>query len=229
MKYKWLLFDADNTLFDFTYSQRKALENSFIEFDLMFNYDYFDTFHDINLNIWTDFDNNLIGHEEIKLERFRRLFEALEIEFDDLVAFNDNYINQLILNSKLYEGVSDILLQLEGKTQMAIITNGMKEVQRPRFDNFEYKHLFNSVFISGEMGLSKPNYDFYEYVHKNTGYGSKSDYLVIGDNPEADIRGGKQYGFDTCWIRTLAYENIFQSYFADYEINNLFQLFDLLN
>ncbi|MEZ4907905.1 MAG: YjjG family noncanonical pyrimidine nucleotidase [Saprospiraceae bacterium] len=205
MKYKWLLFDADNTLFDFTLSQRKSLEYCFKAYNLEYSDEIFDIFHDINAVIWKDFDNNLISHEEIKFERFNRLFKKLNIGIDDLQSFNNLFIDNLISNSQLFDRTVEVLTHLHGKTKFAIITNGMKEVQRPRFDKCKYKHFFDSIFISGEIeSLSKPNYSYFDYVYKNTGGESKTDYLVIGDNPEADIKGGKEYGFDTCWLRNCS-------------------------
>ena len=219
-KYKWILFDADNTLFDFTYSQRKALEAIMKKEGFKFDDKIFNTFQRINTEIWTDYDDNKITHEEIKTLRFRRFFDALGLEIPDLIETNKLFIAKLIENSKLFDGVADILMQLYGKVKMAIITNGMKEVQRPRFEQCKYKNYFDAIFISGELGLSKPNYEYFAYVHKNTGSQDKKDYLVVGDNVIADIMGAKRYGFDTCWYNPSGIEAQ-EAAFADYIIDDL--------
>ncbi|MBK7096278.1 MAG: pyrimidine 5'-nucleotidase [Saprospiraceae bacterium] len=228
MKYKWLLFDADNTLFDFTFSQRKALENSFDHYNLEYKKEIFDEFVKINFIIWSAYDRNEITHEEIKSERFSRLFSVFGVSGIDLNEFNDYFISQLILNSKLLDGAEEILTYLHGKTNVALITNGMKEVQRPRYEQCQLKHIFNKVFISGEMGISKPNFEYFRFVHEETGNFDKGEYLVVGDNLIADVKGGKDYGFHTCWynihnVSSEEFEN------ADYVINSLNELIEIVN
>ncbi len=223
MKYTWILFDADNTLFDFTHSQKNALRYTFEEFGLEYHDDLFPVFTQLNNKIWQAFDENKITHDEIKTERFKVLFDNLNIQHVNLVDFNTKFINNLIKYSKLIDGTEQFLLSLAGNIKMAIITNGMKEVQRPRFNKCRIKNIFDGVFISGEMGLSKPNKEYFEAVHKQTGGLDKSEYLVVGDNIIADVRGGKEYGFETCWYNPHLLENE-QQEFTDFEIQNINQL-----
>lgn len=227
MKYSWILFDADNTLFDFTYSQRKALEQTFGKFSLDYSDNVFDDFVKINIEIWTAYDRNEITHEEIKYLRFKRLFDVYVISEVDHRQFNTYFINKLISNSKLLDGAENLLLSLHGKTKIALITNGMKEVQRPRFEQCRLKYVFDQVFISGEIGKSKPNYEFFEYVHNNCNNEIKNNYLVVGDNLIADIEGGKNFGFDTCWYN-INNEDIQEIEHADFVVNTLDELKQIL-
>ena len=70
MKYEVILFDADETLFDF----RKAMIDIGIEYDE--NY-HFKIYHEINKKIWREFEEGLITQEKLKVERFRRLADKL--------------------------------------------------------------------------------------------------------------------------------------------------------
>ncbi len=223
MKYSWILFDADNTLFDFTHSQKKALEHTFEAFGIKYHDDLFPLFTALNNRIWKAFDENKITHEEIKTERFKVLFNDIGVKNINLDLFNIKFIDNLILYSKLIVGTEQFILNMHKKVNMAIITNGMKEVQRPRFDNCKIKDKFKHIFISGEMGLSKPNKEYFEIVHKITGNAEKSKYLVVGDNIIADVWGGKNYGFDTCWYNQHKTKNE-KKEFTDYEINKIEEL-----
>ncbi len=227
MKYTWILFDADNTLFDFTFSQKNALKYTFEEFEIGYQDELFPFFTKLNNEIWKAYDENKITHEEIKTERFKVLFDDIGVKNVDLEAFNIKFIENLVKYSKLIDDTEQYLLGLHGKVKMAIITNGMKEVQRPRFNNCKINHIFDGVFISGEMGLSKPNKEYFEFVHKQTGSLNKLDYLVVGDNNIADIMGGKQYGFDTCWFNPNALENDKKEY-TDFEIKKITELEDII-
>ncbi len=227
MRYKWILFDADNTLFDFTYSQKKALEQCLLDFGYEFNDKIFNIFTRLNNEIWTAYDENKISHEEIKTLRFKRLFDELGKNNADINAFNNKFIEKLIEHSKLIEDTDTYLEKLYGKINMAIITNGMKEVQRPRFEKFPHKSKFEHIFISGEIRKSKPNKEYFEHVHKTTGALEKSNYLVVGDNIIADIYGGKNYGFDTCWYNPNMISDKNRKY-ADYEIQNIHEMDKIL-
>lgn len=225
--YKHLLFDADNTLFDFTYSQRKALHICLSHFGYEFNENIFETFTKTNYKLWKAFDNNEITHEEIKLERFRAFFDVLQLPQPDLVKFNDMFIEKLIEHSKLLDGSEEFIVENHNKFRLYIITNGMKEVQRPRFENLHLKNNFKDVFISGEMGKSKPNRDFFQHVFDTVGDKDKSNYLVIGDNPVADVQGGKEFGFDTCWFNPHGYK-VENREFIDFEIEKISELNNII-
>lgn len=223
MRYKWILFDADNTLFDFTYSQMNALKETSEHFEIEYDENIFSIFTKLNNEIWTAYDENLISHEEIKTERFKRLFQLLGVNGIDLEKFNLLFIDKLVEHSKLIDGTEIFLKEIFGEVKMSIITNGMKEVQRPRFEKCKLKSHFEQIFISGEMGISKPNKEYFEFVHKNTENLKRSEYLVVGDNIIADVKGGKDYGFDTCWFNPnlMEDENI---KFADFTIKNIHEL-----
>lgn len=228
MKYKWILFDADNTLFDFTFSQKMALKEASYFFNIPYSSEIFSKFVTINNIIWQAYDENKITHDEIKLERFRRLFEITETNNVELEEFNTYFIDKLIEHSKLIGGTELFLKKIFGKIKIAIITNGMKEVQRPRFENWALKKIIDEVFISGEIGYSKPNKEYFEFVHNKTGNIPKSDYLVVGDNIIADVKGGKDFGFDTCWFNPIANSDSYNT-LADYEIKSINELCEIIN
>ena len=75
----------------------------------------------------------------------------------------------------------------------------MKEVQRPRLEASEIHTYFKAVVVSGEIGHSKPNHSYFEYVYDKLGQPNKDKVLVVGDNLIADIQGGKNDGFKTAW------------------------------
>lgn len=227
MRYKWLLFDADNTLFDFTYSQRISLQELFQHYGYDFFEDTYAEFVKNNLEIWAAYDRNEITHEDIKYLRFSRVFDMYGISNVDIAEVNEFFIRHLIKNSKLLDGAEELLLFLHGKVKMALVTNGMKEVQRPRFEQCRLRHVFDHAFISGEIGLSKPNYDYFSYVHQATGNHDKNEYLVIGDNPVADVKGARDYGFNSCWFN-IENHSVNKLNGADHVIHSLAEIYDIV-
>ena len=82
---------------------------------------------------------------------------------------------------------------------MLIVTNGIADVQRPRFDNSEIKRYFEDIIISDEIGTAKPATDFFDIAFKAMGEPDKKDVMIIGDSLTSDMAGGIKYGIYTCW------------------------------
>lgn len=58
---------------------------------------------------------------------------------------------------------------------------------------------FDGVFISEEVGAAKPSKEYFDFVYDKIDEKDKTKIIVVGDSLSADIRGGKAYGFVTCW------------------------------
>ena len=68
MKYELVIFDADETLFDFRKSEKDAFKNTMLEFNI--NYDeayHLHKYSDINTAIWKEFEDGLISQKDLKL------------------------------------------------------------------------------------------------------------------------------------------------------------------
>src|SRR5690606_6102209 len=96
-------------------------------------------------------------------------------------------------------GARELLEQLYGKVRLGIITNGLTEVQRPRLESTGIAALCQVIVVSGEINLMKPQHAFFDHTHTLMGRPDKKAVLVVGDSLTADIAGGRDYGFQTCW------------------------------
>lgn len=220
MQFEWILFDADNTIFDFHASSEIAFHKSFEKYDIESDDEVYAIFRKLNAIAWKAFDENRMTHEEIKAYRFSELFHKTGIEHLDPLEFNALYFRMLVQNIRYEQGARDLLAQISGRCNMAIITNGMKEVQRPRLENSDIYSYFKHVFVSGEIGYSKPNPAFFEHVYKALGAPSKEKVLVVGDNIYADVKGGADFGFKTVWYNPHHLDNS-NGVLPDFEIDSL--------
>ena len=75
MKYPYLLFDADNTLFDFDKAERRAYANVCRTHGLAFSDSGYALYRQCNGELWRDFDRGLCTKEFILVERFRRYLD----------------------------------------------------------------------------------------------------------------------------------------------------------
>lgn len=228
MTYTWLLLDADNTLFDYDKAESAALELTFEQFGCAYDATCLDTYRAVNDRIWRDFEAGTITQQRLKARRFELLFEVLAMPSPpDAAAFSDCYLANLGDCAVLIDGTVDVLRRLHEHVQLALITNGLKEVQRSRLVQSGLDRYFDAVIISDEVGASKPHAGIFDVAFARMGNPSKSDALIVGDSLSSDIKGGSDYGIDTCWYnptskpRTLDVE-------IRYEIRDLAELLNII-
>jgi len=224
--YHWLLFDADGTLFDYDLAEAKALEGAFRDFHLPFDARVAENYRVINHQIWIDFENGLVSAEALRVLRFERLFASLKIS-RAAGLFSERYLFHLSQASDLMEGAGDVVRALLDSHQLAIITNGLKDVQRPRLARSTIHDCFKGLFISEELGVAKPDPRFFDIALDRIGRPPRENVLVIGDSLTSDIQGGNIAGIDTCWFNPSALPPVAR-FPAVYEIRRLEQLLPLL-
>jgi YjjG family noncanonical pyrimidine nucleotidase len=202
MKYRFILFDADNTLFDFSRSEAEALEKTFLSFGFP-DYDaevHLPLYLEINKEIWRELELGEIDQKNLKSERYRRFFKILRLELSP-EEFGDRYLINLSQSVYLIEGAEELLDYLaEGSRTLSLVTNGISMVQKPRIENSGIADRFQSILISEEVGTAKPQKDFFDIAFRRCGSPDRAESLIIGDNLSSDILGGNYYGIDTCWF-----------------------------
>ena len=82
MRYTWVLFDADDTLFDYGKAEAAALRKTFEAAGLGFEAPYLEVYHAINQRLWQDFELGKIPREVLRTRRFALLFEAIGVATD---------------------------------------------------------------------------------------------------------------------------------------------------
>lgn len=199
MDFDWILFDADHTLFDFDKSARSALSATLRENRIADPGHFYEIYRDINARCWHAFEEGQIDATVLRHVRFELFFDAIELEHPDPVGFNDAYLSKLPELPYFMDGAMEALKRWRGFYKYGLITNGLKEVQRPRLEFSGLISFFDIVVISGEIGLAKPDNAYFDHAHSLMGRPEKSRVLVIGDNLNSDISGGQSFGFRTCW------------------------------
>lgn len=227
MRYEVILFDADETLFDFKKSEREAFKNAILELNIPYDENYhLKIYQEINTAIWKEFEEGLITQQELKVERFRRLSDALKIDFD-AHAFAASYIKHLADASFLYEESLSLMKTLATSHKLLIVTNGLQAVQTKRIGESDIAKYLDAMIISEAVKVAKPNPRIFELALEAIGYTDKTKVLMVGDSLTSDIQGGINFGIDTCWYnpnQTLNKAKIQPTY----EIHTLNQLKDLL-
>lgn len=225
-KYTNLLFDLDGTLFDFDAGETYAFHKVCDYFHIPFSLDVLALYQGINLSYWKAYERGEITTTALSVARFRDFSSAVDANGDPT------------LMSKLYQDhlgedctpIKDALstcriLRERGYT-LSIITNGRSTTQHSRLSKSELASMISGLFISEEIGFQKPKPEYFDYVFSKLAI-KPSQALVIGDSLTSDIRGGIQYGIDTCWFNPKRATNTL-SQSPTYEITDLNELLSIL-
>lgn len=222
MKYEVILFDADETLFDYGMAESHALYNAFAHFGLPTGAEeYAASYKEINHALWKDLEQGRISSAILRVERFNRLFAAHQLDLDP-EAFSEAYLRFLGEGTFLIQGAVELCGKLAG-CRLAIITNGIKDVQLSRIKGSPLSETFEQIIISEEAGSQKPETGIFDYAFAKLGISDKSKVLIVGDSLTSDIQGGLNYGIDTCWFNPLHKERL-PGIDPTYEIGDLSEL-----
>jgi 2-haloacid dehalogenase len=235
MRYRWLLFDADGTLFDYVAAERQALARTFAQAGLSFDDEILTAYQQINARLWKALELGELTPAQIKVRRFGELFAALDladfvttVALRDPEAFSARYLMNLGDCTDLIPGARSLLERLEGKVRLALITNGLKDVQRSRLAKSGLDCYFEAVVISDEVGVSKPEPGIFDIAFDRMDQPAKGDVLMIGDSLTSDMRGAIRYGIDACWFNPEAHPRD-PSIDVRYEIRYFEELLPLLH
>jgi 2-haloacid dehalogenase len=199
MKYKYLFFDLDNTLLDFTKSSIHAFKVALKVFNKQYSKKIFDQYELINNELWKKYENKEIQKEYIFATRFCILFKQLNWNINGNV-FQKLYQDILSIEVDYIPYSMFLVKKLHKNYKIYIVSNGLISTQEKRINNSMIKNYLDGVFLSERAGCAKPDVSFFDYCLKFNSDFSKDNILIIGDSLSSDIMWGNNLGIDTVWF-----------------------------
>lgn len=227
MKYLHLLFDVDDTLFDFPKASARAFSEMCQRNRIPETPGLYQFYHNINLSLWAAFDRGEVTKDFVVLERYVRLFRELDIQRDPAQC-NRDYLE--VLGNTLYplphaEAVCRELFRRGHK--LYLVTNAVASVQKSRLSICPFADVFTASFISEEAGASKPQKAYYDYVQSRVPGLSRENTLVIGDSLSTDMEGANRAELPCCWFNPTQRAKP-DGLRIDYTISDLRQLLEIV-
>ena len=226
MSYSIFLLDLDHTLFDTEASELAAFEKTMVAAGVHDSQRYLAAYQEINLELWAAVERGEVSPNVIRTGRFERLVAEQGLDADPQ-KMADDFVAGLGAYGELYDGAHEILQHLNENASLAMVTNGLGEVQRTRIERLGLGDYFDAVAISAELGAAKPAVEIFDFVFQALGSPSKKSAVMVGDNLSADIRGGVNYGIATCWYNPHGHPSNGADH-SDHEIEDLKELRGLL-
>ena len=195
MKWDWIFFDADETLF--TFDSFTGLQRMFLDYSVTFTAEDFQDYQAVNKPLWVDYQNGAITSLQLQRQRFVGWGEQLNVPPEEL---NDAFMNAMAEICAPLPGAVSLVNALHGKVKMGIITNGFTSLQQIRLERTGLRDRFDLLVISEEVGVAKPDPRIFDYALEQAGSPDRSRVLMVGDTAESDILGGINAGLSTCWL-----------------------------
>lgn len=197
MRYHAMLIDADNTLFDFNESERRAIS------EVLEKYGYTDpaaaqVYHECNDRQWKLLEKKQTTHDRLRIDRFVD-FIARYGRSDDPRAMCADYIDALSRQHILIPGALEMVAQVSRRIPVAVVTNGISQIQRARFGRSPVMEYVKALVISHEEGVDKPDPRLLYIALEKLGGLAPKNTLMVGDSLTSDIAAANNAGMDACW------------------------------
>ena len=225
--YSILLFDADNTLFNFDAGNRRAFSEVCRICHLPDTDELFHAYEAVNAEMWFAFDRGECTKDFLVVERFRLFLERAGLQADP-VQCNKIHLSTLATNTVLLPHALEVCRTLAQTHSLYIVTNAVAAVQKARLAASDLRPYITDAFISEDAGASKPSVAYFDYVFSRIPGITRENCLLIGDSPSSDLQGANNYGIPCCWYnpRGLARPDRMR---IDYEIRDLPELLPIVD
>ncbi len=199
--YKYLLWDIDGTVLDFLASEAYAIRTLFKKYKIgNLSDEMLKLYSEINKKYWQKLEKNELTKPKILIKRFEDFFGIIGADITIAEKFNEEYQITLGDHIEFVDNAKDILLSQKGKFTLVAVTNGTRVAQEKKLRLSGLNEVFDAIFISENVGVEKPNKEYFDYVFEKLGIKDKKEVLLIGDSLTSDMKGGFVAGVDTCWF-----------------------------
>ena len=226
MAYSIALFDADNTLLDFTRAEHEALCECLAARGLPTDSRTVSLYSAINDRHWKALERGELTRGQVLRGRYAEFLAHYGIEGDP-DAINAHYLTALSACDILFDDSMEALAKLVKDYRLYFITNGNAMVQRGRFSKSPVMQYIDDFFISGEIGYEKPDIRYFEAVFPRIPDFDPEKALVVGDSPTSDLAGAIRAGLDCCYVNRRG-KALPPHITPTYQVPDLASLVDLL-
>ena len=199
--YKHVFFDLDRTLWDFDAAAEVAFERIYDKYNLKSlgipsAHEFHEVYHPLNEQLWVLYRENRITKDDLNRSRFLKPLEHYgihDVELADHLSVDYMFYSPRIV--RLVPGAMELLEYLKPKYHLHLITNGFQEVQDTKLSLSGMKPFFETLTVSEEVGVKKPDPEFFFYALRKANAKSEES-IVIGDEMAVDIDGARAAGID---------------------------------
>lgn len=200
-------FDLDDTLWDFSNNSLRALRDLYGRRGLSKYWPtaeaWIDDYHAVNAELWTAYAAGEVSVETLRTQRFARPLKAAGYDGGDILSYSADldadYLRTLCTYPHLIPGARELLESLVGSYRTGILSNGFVDTQPAKLRSGGIDKYVDYMVLSEAEGIAKPDRRIFDRAAAVCGQ-KPEDCLLVGDNPDTDIRGALNAGWRAIWF-----------------------------
>jgi putative hydrolase of the HAD superfamily len=192
MRPRAVFFDLDDTLIDRAGAFARYLEDLLSRHPAAFPPERRDqdvaTLHALDARGYTD--------RTLFFRQATLAFPALPLSAE---ALWEDFSHRLPSFIQPQPGIRSLVEWVKSRFTVAVVSNGSSRMQRAKLARAGLEGILPDVFLSGEVGASKPDPRIFAAALAHVGC-APEEALHVGDDPVRDISGAARMGMASCWI-----------------------------
>ena len=232
-RYDYIIFDIDDTLFQYKKAERHIMSRIFEEENQSINEDVYEALWALSWKHWDRYHLSNPDTEELQ-SRYHEYYHKHLYEYMDEMreryhlnaskeTLHDKFLDYFEESAESVENADIVGKGLAERHSLAAASTGLTKAQNSRMAT--YREYFQYVFVSEELGACKPDRRFWEQVFQKIPV-RPDNCLMVGDSIHTDIAGAAAYGIHTCWLNSGKRIND-TGIQPDMEITNLNELLEI--
>lgn len=227
-KIKNLIFDLDNTLYDFSkiWEKSNKLIFEYLKYDSVVSYEeFFRLYKSVNNELLEEVLQGNMKLVELRNKRLMLTLEKLGILLtdEDCRFYYEKQFEFILESIEPDEEINSWINRLSKTYNMILLTNGKSYEQRMKLKKLGLENIFK-LYISGETYISKPKEKaFINVLEKENIVASET--MMIGDSLHHDINPANKLGMKTCLVEKKWHFDDELKIYTGYKVKNIKQFF----
>ncbi|MBX9360183.1 HAD family hydrolase [Streptomyces sp. WAC04114] len=202
MSIQAVVWDVDDTLFDYTTADRLGMRAHLTTEGLLDRYDSveqaIDHWREITHLQWARFSAGEATFEDQRRDRVR-VFLDRDLTDAEADAWFQRYVTHYEAVWALFPDVLPVLDALSASHRHAVLSNSSLHVQDRKLRALGVHDRFETILCAAELGISKPEAGAFLAACEFLGL-PPHQVAYVGDHPEIDGRGAADAGLLSVWI-----------------------------
>ncbi|MER6074962.1 HAD family hydrolase [Streptomyces sp. NPDC001817] len=202
MTIRAVVWDVDDTLFDYTTADREGMRAHLVAEGLLAGYgspeEALARWREITDRQWARFSAGEVTFEGQRRDRVRVFLDA-DLTDAEANAWFQRYIGHYEAAWSLFPDVLPALEALSASHRHAVLSNSSITVQERKLRTLGLLDRFEVVLCAAELGVSKPEAGAFLAVCEALRL-PPHEVAYVGDHPEIDGRGAAEAGLLSVWI-----------------------------
>ncbi|MFC9160732.1 HAD family hydrolase [Streptomyces fungicidicus] len=203
MAIRAVLWDVDDTLFDYTSADREGMRAHLLAEGLMEGYssveEALERWREVTEQQWARFAAREVDFETQRRDRTRVFLDRPELTDAEADDWFQRYVTHYESAWSLFPDVLPVLDALAASHRHAVLSNSSLHVQDRKLRVLGVHDRFEAILCAAELGVSKPEAGAFLAACEALAL-PPDQVAYVGDHPEIDGRGAAEAGLSSVWI-----------------------------